>query len=206
MKETKIFIGSHEIQSVIKSNIEQQTIVKNNLTWIKGDSLKYVTAIKTLGKGYAIIPHVIKNGYKTRLVSDGWTNESMVFGSRFGPKNKEYNICATGVSDGAVYRVGTGNNYSRLNGTSNAAKDVTWTADSSMSSNTQYPYIFMANTNNSPIGNGYQGNIYLIQIWNSSNQLIYDLRPVLKNNVACFINEVDGTFIYAESGSFVAVE
>lgn len=66
-------------------------------------------------------------------------------------------------------------------------------------------YIFAVNTNDAPIGNRYTGNVYLIQIWDSENNLIWDLRPALVNNVPCFVNDVDGTRIYPVTGNLIAV-
>jgi hypothetical protein len=189
------------------NNNEVKTLKFNGVTvWQKQeDVVQYITAVKSNAGAYCIIPYVPKFKTKTRFKCDGWKAESMVYGCRYGGRNCEFNICATGTSDGKAFRFGLGSSYSRTSGTSSQAKDYTWTADSSMDSNTQQMYIFAVNTNDAPIGNRYTGNVYLIQIWDSQNNLIWDLRPALVNNVPCFVNDVDGTRIYPVTGNLIAV-
>ena len=44
---------------------------------------------------------------------------------------------------------------------------------------------------------------YYTKIW-KDNTLLYDLIPVVKDNVGCMYNKVDGTFFYnAGSGDFI---
>lgn len=209
---TPYYLGTlikiHDLSECFFNNNEVKTLKFNNIiVWKKQEEVvEYVTAVKSNGGAYCIIPYIPKNGTKTRFKSDGWVAESMVYGCRYGGRNCEFNICATGTNDGRQFRIGLGGSYNRLSGTSAAAKDYTWTADSTMSSNNQYMYIFAVNTNNAPIGIRYTGNIYLIQIWDAQNNLIWDLRPALVNNVACFVNDVDGTRIYPETGNLIAVK
>lgn len=201
-------IKTHDLSECFFNNNEVKTLKFNNIiVWKKQEEVvEYVTAVKSNGGAYCIIPYIPKNGTKTRFKSDGWVAESMVYGCRYGGRNCEFNICATGTNDGRQFRIGLGNSYKRLSGTSADAKDYTWKADNSMSSNNQYMYIFAVNTNDAPIGIRYTGKIYLIQIWDAQNNLIWDLRPALVNNVACFVNDVDGTRIYPETGNLIAVK
>lgn len=102
------------------NNNEVKTLKFNGVTvWQKQeDFVQYITAVKSNAGAYCIIPYVPKDGTKTRFKSDGWVAESMVYGCRYGGRNCEFNICATGTSDGKAFRIGTGTSYRRLAGTS----------------------------------------------------------------------------------------
>lgn len=141
-------IKTSDLAECYFNNNEVKTLKFNNIiVWEKQEEVvEYVTAVKSNAGAYCIIPYVPKNGTKTRFKSDGWLAEAMVYGCRYGGRNCEFNICATGTNDGKQFRIGLGGSYIRLSGTSSDAKDYTWTA-SSMSANNQYMYIFSVNTN-----------------------------------------------------------